>query len=192
MLEQMPTGMTGISGILLVTVLGISMFTDLKTRRIPNSLVYPFAAAVAGLNLLQALLIWSGWTDCQVYLGGIGLQQSLLGATVVFSGMFFLFLLGCGAGDVKLMTVVGGLIGFRTAAEVWMISLFIAAAFVALMIVTRVVRKPAVLATESETNGGIPRRIPLAPFFFAGTTCVAIYPLLHNGEQLCSHLYSLI
>lgn len=188
----MPTGMTGISGLLLVTVLGISMFTDLKTRKIPNNLVYPFAAAVAGLNLLQALFLWSGWTDCQVYLGGIGLQQSLLGATVVFSGMFFLFLLGCGAGDVKLMTVVGGLIGFRTAAEVWMISLFIAATFVVLMIVTRIIRKHAVPAMDSEVNGRLPRRIPLAPFFFAGTICVAIYPLLHNGERLYSHLYSLI
>jgi len=71
---------------------------DVRERRIPNKLTYP--AAILGF-LLQAVLF--GWK---------GLLSGVLGA-VVFGGVFLLFHIvhAMGAGDVKLATALGCVVG---------------------------------------------------------------------------------
>jgi prepilin peptidase CpaA len=72
--------------------------SDFKERRIPNRLTYP--AMVVGLVLQTALHGWAG------LLFG-------LGGGLFWGGVFFVFYLvrGLGAGDVKLATALGCIIG---------------------------------------------------------------------------------
>lgn len=79
-------------------VVGIATFTDLRSRRIPNWLVFPFF--VCGL----VVSVWlHGWH---------GLEQSLYGAGLGLLIYGFLFWMGgMGAGDVKLCAAIGAWIG---------------------------------------------------------------------------------
>jgi prepilin peptidase CpaA len=79
-------------------VLAVATFTDLRSRRIPNWLVYPF--------LLAGIAV-SGW----LY-GGPGIVESLagLGVGVLIYG-FLYWMGGMGAGDVKLCAAIGAWIG---------------------------------------------------------------------------------
>lgn len=88
-------------GAVLVLSLGISLVTDLRSRRIPNSVTFPcFALAL----LLRAAL--GGWE------GPDGLASGLIGAGVAFVPFFVLaWAGGMGMGDVKLVTVVGACLG---------------------------------------------------------------------------------
>lgn len=82
----------------MVLVLGIATFTDLRSRRIPNWLVFPFLAAGIGVG---------GWLH-----GWHGIGQSLWGAAFGALTMGFLFWMGgMGAGDVKLCAAIGAWIG---------------------------------------------------------------------------------
>lgn len=81
-----------------VVVLGVATFTDLRSRRIPNWLVFPF---------LVAGFLVSGWTQ-----GWHGLGQSLAGALLGLAIYGVLFWMGgMGAGDVKLCAAIGAWVG---------------------------------------------------------------------------------
>ena len=77
-----------------VAVVAIATATDLRTRRIPNWLVGPFA--VAGL---LASAIQSGWHGLAHSIGGMALGLALLGVLALKGGM--------GMGDVKLCAAIG-------------------------------------------------------------------------------------
>ncbi|HET7103128.1 MAG TPA: A24 family peptidase [Terracidiphilus sp.] len=81
-----------------VAVLAVATYTDLRSRRIPNWLVYPF---------LVAGFVVSGWTH-----GWHGILMSLEGLALgaVILGFFF-WLGGMGMGDVKLCAAIGAWIG---------------------------------------------------------------------------------
>ena len=81
-----------------VAVLGVATFTDLRSRRIPNWLVFPFW--LTGL----VVSVWmQGWH---------GLGQSLGGALLGFVIYGVLFWMGgMGAGDVKLCAAIGAWVG---------------------------------------------------------------------------------
>jgi prepilin peptidase CpaA len=81
-----------------VVVLGVATFTDLRSHRIPNWLVFPFLAAGPVVS------VWlHGWQ---------GLGQSLEGAALGLVIYGFLFWMGgMGAGDVKLCVAIGAWIG---------------------------------------------------------------------------------
>lgn len=81
-----------------VAVLSIACFTDLRSRRIPNWLVFPF------LVLGFAVSAWlHGWH---------GMEQSLEGFALGLVIYGFLFWMGgMGAGDVKLCAAIGAWIG---------------------------------------------------------------------------------
>ena len=81
-----------------ILTLGIACFTDIRSRRIPNWLVVPFA--------LSGLIV-----NC-VLKGLAGLGSSLLGLglAVLVCGVFC-FLRGMGMGDLKLCAAIGAWIG---------------------------------------------------------------------------------
>ncbi|HEY1985207.1 MAG TPA: A24 family peptidase [Terracidiphilus sp.] len=90
--------MNGIAWWPTLLVLGIATYTDLRTRRIPNWLVFPF---------LLLGTITAGWLH-----GWQGLGHSLEGAGLGMLIYGFLFWAGgMGAGDVKLCAAIGAWVG---------------------------------------------------------------------------------
>ena len=79
-------------------VLIVSTCTDLRSRRIPNWLVFPFlAAGIAVSGWLH------GWQGLGMSLAGMGLGALLFGILAAMGGM--------GMGDVKLCAAIGAWIG---------------------------------------------------------------------------------
>lgn len=102
--------------VLLIAFCVFIISYDFLFRRVPNSL------------LLIALLVHSGQ---MLYAGagilGADLSQSLIGAGVailVFTPLYALRAMG--AGDVKLLIVLGALLGLRDLLTVWLIGSLIA------------------------------------------------------------------
>ena len=90
--------------LLTVTLLGAVIF-DLHSRRIPNQLVLTGIASALGLHALSLL-------DIGTSAAGPDWWASLVGLLVGFALMLPLHLLrAMGAGDVKLMAMVGAFIG---------------------------------------------------------------------------------
>jgi len=81
----------------LVLVLIVAVLTDSLTQRIPNLLVL--------IGLLVGFVLQAWW--------GLGALVWLKGVAVAFSIFIPLYMLrGMAAGDVKLMMVVGGCVGY--------------------------------------------------------------------------------
>jgi prepilin peptidase CpaA len=84
--------------LLLLVVVAIAGFYDLRFRRIPNWLV--LIGLVVGIGLNSFLFEWAG------------LQRALLGMGLALLVYFPLYLLrAMGAGDAKLMAAVGSILG---------------------------------------------------------------------------------
>jgi prepilin peptidase CpaA len=79
-------------------VVAVATFTDLRSRRIPNWLVFPFL--LAGIVVSAAL---HGWSGVGHSLEGIALGGLLFGILCWMGGM--------GMGDVKLCAAIGAWIG---------------------------------------------------------------------------------
>lgn len=90
----------GLNDVALGLTLGIAAFTDFREHRIYNKLLGPaFAVAI----LLQ--IYFKGW---------LGLKNSIIGALVGFLILLIPYLLGgIGAGDVKLLAVIGAFGGAK-------------------------------------------------------------------------------
>ena len=84
--------------IYVLAVTMIAAWTDWRTRRIPNWLTVPAVALGIGVNAVAA-----GWPGVKTSLEGAGLAMAIL--------LPFVALRGLGAGDWKLMTAVGALLG---------------------------------------------------------------------------------
>jgi prepilin peptidase CpaA len=81
-----------------LAVLAVATFTDLRSRRIPNWLVFPFL--LAGFVVSGAL---HGWAGIRHSLAGMALGALLFGVLCALGGM--------GMGDVKLVAAIGAWIG---------------------------------------------------------------------------------
>jgi prepilin peptidase CpaA len=79
-------------------VVAVATFTDLRSRRIPNWLVFPFLPA--GIVVSGAL---HGWSGIGHSVEGIALGGLLFGVLCFMGGM--------GMGDVKLCAAIGAWIG---------------------------------------------------------------------------------
>jgi prepilin peptidase CpaA len=79
-------------------VLAIATFTDLRSRRIPNWLVFPFM--IAGVAVSGWL---HGWNGVGHSLAGWALGGALFGILSLMGGM--------GMGDVKLCAAIGAWVG---------------------------------------------------------------------------------
>jgi prepilin peptidase CpaA len=92
-----------------VIICGISIVTDIKTRKILNVVTYP--AIVFGFLAGPTLVILYGGTFWE------GLTHSLWGFLLGFGFFFVFYLIGkgknMGAGDVKLMGAIGALLGWK-------------------------------------------------------------------------------
>lgn len=94
--------------LLLSGLLGTAVWHDIRSRRIPNAIV--FAGALAGLAL--HLLLPAGAGLFAAPMGGLGWASSLGGLALgllVLMPMYALRLMG--AGDVKLLAMVGAFVG---------------------------------------------------------------------------------
>jgi prepilin peptidase CpaA len=91
--------------LVLVVLLMVAVASDLRASRIPNRLV------LSGL-LLATLLHAAALLAGQTPLAGAALWACLTGALVGGAALMPLYVLrACGAGDVKLMAMVGAFVG---------------------------------------------------------------------------------
>jgi len=102
----------GIVGWLALAPMGLlllaSVWTDVKEGRIPNQFV--FSGLVLGILLNTALPEGQGFASSLP--GGLGLWGALAGAAIGLAVMLPMYLLrAMGAGDVKLMAMVGAFLG---------------------------------------------------------------------------------
>jgi prepilin peptidase CpaA len=96
--KQEGAGMHSIALWPTLIVVAVATFTDLRSRRIPNWLVFPFL--LAGIVVSGA---FHGWSGIGHSLEGIALGGLLFGVLCWMGGM--------GMGDVKLCAAIGAWIG---------------------------------------------------------------------------------
>ena len=96
-------------GFQLLFLLACSTVSDIRQRKIYNVLTYSSFLIVLAASCLAT--VTSGYFEL---LGAVGLENSLPGAAVCFFVVFLAYqLTGCGAGDVKMATVIGAILGWR-------------------------------------------------------------------------------
>lgn len=87
-------------------VLAVATFTDLRSRRIPNWLVFPYL--LAGIAVSPLRHDWPGLN--QSIWHGVGQSLAGMALGLMFFGLLF-WMGGMGAGDVKLMAGIGAWVG---------------------------------------------------------------------------------
>lgn len=121
-------GSAVVPGGLLALVLVFAVWTDVRSRRIPNTLI------LVGWTLAACWQLFGPqgtWVFDPAHPGAVGLLGAIGGAALLLLAFLLLHLLGVmGAGDVKLMSVVGAFFG--VAPDAWMqlvgVALFVLAA----------------------------------------------------------------
>ncbi|MES2153064.1 MAG: A24 family peptidase [Pseudomonadota bacterium] len=112
--------LTLLPGLVLGTLLATAVWHDLATRRIPNLLILPGLFAGVALNLLLP----PGAGPFQWPVGGIGGGAALAGAGGGLLLLLPMYALGAlGAGDVKLLAMVGAFLGPQAIMAVALLSL---------------------------------------------------------------------
>ena len=112
--------MTHLPLLVLCALLALAVWNDLRTRRIPNALV--FGGAVLGVLLNSAMPAGDG-LFIQPF-GGIGMLMSLAGLAVGLGLLLPMYAMrALGAGDVKLMAMLGAFVGPWTVAGITLLTL---------------------------------------------------------------------
>jgi prepilin peptidase CpaA len=97
-----------VPALLLYILLAIAVVSDCNTRKIPNKIV--FTGSVLGVLLHSAISPGSGFFSLPF--GGLGFTQSISGFGVGLGLMLPMYILkAMGAGDVKLMAMIGAFFG---------------------------------------------------------------------------------
>jgi len=112
--------MTQLPLLIFCMLLALAVWNDLRTRRIPNALV--FGGAVVGL-LLNSFVPPGAGLFIQPF-GGIGFWSALAGLGVGLGLLLPMYALrALGAGDVKLMAMVGAFVGAWPVAGITLLTL---------------------------------------------------------------------
>ncbi len=110
--------------IMLLLLVSVAAVFDVRSRRIPNWLV------LTGLVLGVALnTILSGWSGTKSSLGGAGL------AFLIYFPLYLLRAMG--AGDVKLMTAIGSMVGAANWFGIFIITLLLGGAMAVVLLLSR-------------------------------------------------------
>jgi prepilin peptidase CpaA len=186
-LEHAPAGMGTMQGLLLVLLLSSTTVTDLLWRRIYNWATY---TTLGWVVLLQLLTPWFevegamiGLSGSYSLLGMLPWRDSLAGFTVGFAIMFVLYnVFRGGAGDLKLVAVLGSLVGIPRLIEMLIYSYILAGIFAACLLVhaagpgsiLAVALRPVGFSRSSRpastaAKDCLKRRLPMAPFIATGT-----------------------
>jgi Flp pilus assembly protein protease CpaA len=184
-------------GLILLALLGLAAVTDFRWHRIPNWATYTAALWAVALNAAHTLGVPPATQTGLV--GTVGLPDSLLGGGVCFLCTLVLFgTTGGGAGDVKLLTVIGAMLGLNAGIHAMLYG-FIAAGAGCLAWALWKHGPLAILKAFGRLVGGFlfPRwvgcptpeqvrllrlPVPLAPFFALGT-------ILAVKEAWCTACY---
>lgn len=145
-----------------VAVLLLAASTDLERKLIPNRITYPFALVAAAL-----CWVWPDRSASDIVLGGLaalGIGVAMFVAGEVFAIVLRVRATPLGLGDVKLMLVMGLLLGWPMVLPAFVIGVFAAGI-------------PAVFFTVA---GQGKRVFPYGPFLVLG----ALIPLLFPGRFL--------
>jgi prepilin peptidase CpaA len=184
--------MASLYAAILFLLLAVCTWTDLTRKRIPNWATYPAFVWAVFLNAFGSLVGPSEGMlgqEASVHVGPVGLGQCLAGASVCFAIMFFIFrLAGGGAGDVKLATAIGGLLGLERGLNVLVVSYLLAGTVIVCWVIWTVgplillksfARKIGslllplwVMPPTAEQTTLLRHPVPLAVFFALGTVAV--------------------
>jgi Flp pilus assembly protein protease CpaA len=184
------TGQLGtLSGLVLVAVLATSAITDLNKHKIYNWATYSAILWALAINALGSPT-----------LGSVGIAQCLGGAALCFLITLFGYdMSGGGAGDVKLATAIGALLGIEHG--VFAVGYSYVVAGIAIISWTTWINGPlTLLKAGARTLGGLlgplwpfqptgedrkllTRPVPLGPYFATGTMLVVLelVPTWHNN-----------
>jgi len=108
--------------LLLFALLGAAVWHDVRARRIPNAVVFP--GMLAALVLHVAMPAGQGLFG--VTIGGLGLLQSLAGLALGLALLLPMYALRLmGAGDAKLLAMVGAFVGASQILTVGLVTLVV-------------------------------------------------------------------
>jgi Flp pilus assembly protein protease CpaA len=188
----LPSDTTGhwlatLAGLELIAVLAICAATDVHGHRIYNWATY--SAFLWAVLINVAASVWP--TTPPAWLGGVGIGQSLGGAALCFLiTLAGYHMSGRGAGDVKLATVIGALLGVHGGVFAVAYSYIVAA--VAIIVWSAYCNGPLAIAKAGLRTVGnvlgplwpfpptasdsklLLRPIPLGPYFAIGTLLVVL------------------
>jgi Flp pilus assembly protein protease CpaA len=179
--------LTSLAGLVLLAVLATCALTDVRGHRIYNWATYSAFLWAVLINVSA-----SAWTSTPpAWLGGVGIAKSLGGAALCFViTLAGYHMSGRGAGDVKLATVIGALLGVQGGVFAVAYSYIVAA--VAIIVWSTYVNGPtAIVKAALRTIGNVLgplwpfpptasdsalllRPIPLGPYFAIGTLLVVL------------------
>ena len=162
-------------GFLLMFALAISTISDLAHRKIYNCVTLPVFLFVIGVNVVASYQTTVDSGISGLLNGTVGIVSSAAGAFLCFLIVFAAYLKsGCGAGDVKLATIIGAVLGVRFG--VWAVMYSYLAAF-AFFVVPVMFWKLAILRNADESKHSKQSKqsmLPMAPFFAIGTLYVVV------------------
>ena len=190
-----------LAGFVLLVTLGTCAVTDFRNHRIYNWATYSAFLWALAINIAASSMASGEGALNQAYqrptivgpqiLGGVGIAQCLAGAGVCFLITLFGYHLSArGAGDVKLATVIGALLGFYDGVFAVAYSYVVAA--VAIIVWSTWVNGPTALVKAMLRSIGsllgplwpfsitaadsklLLKPIPLGPFFAIGTLLVVL------------------
>jgi len=196
-----PTWLGTLAGFVLLALLGTCAVTDFRRHRIYNWATYSAFAWALVINFTVASFSSSEGALNQAYsransmgmhlLGAVGMVECLAGATLCFLiTLVGYHLSGRGAGDVKLATAIGALLGVNHGVHAVFYSYIVAA--VAIVLWSAWTNGPwALVRALARALGGLLgplwpfppttadsalllRPIPLGPYFAIGTLLVSL------------------
>ena len=100
--------------VIVIVVVLLGVISDYRQFKIPNWLIVFGIVAALIINLMQAIV-------------GIDICKYILGFIIPFAILFPMYAIGgIGAGDVKLLCVIGGLVGRSSVEMIIVISMIVA------------------------------------------------------------------